>query len=194
MTQVVTCSACKGEGKIIKDPCPTCRGAGRVRVTKTLQVTVPKGIDDGQSIRLSGKGEPGEKGGPHGDLLVTMRVMPHKVFKREGTNLYLEVPITFVQAALGDEILIPTLDGKDEKYMVKPGTQPGTVINIKGKGVPSVRNNRNIGDLVVKLSVSVPTFMNDKQKDALRAFNNAMGDEYKNHKKRWFDKLKESFK
>jgi molecular chaperone DnaJ len=194
MTTVVTCSMCKGEGKTIKEPCTGCRGAGRVRVTKTLQVTVPKGIDDGQSIRLSGKGELGEKGGPAGDLLITMRVLPHKVFKRDGNNLFLEVPITFVQAALGDEILIPTLDRKEERYNVKAGTQPGTVVHIKGKGVPSVRNNRIVGDLVVKLNVTVPTLLNERQREALKAFNEAMGDDYKNHKKRWFDKLKESFK
>jgi len=194
MTTEVTCSACKGEGKTIKDPCVECRGQGRVRVTKTLQVTVPKGIDDGQSIRLSGKGEPGEKGGDSGDLLITMNISPHKVFKRDGTNLYLDVPITIVQASLGDEILIPTLDGSEERYNVKPGTQPGTIVSLRGKGVPSVRNNRNVGDLVVKLNVAVPTQMNEKQKEILRQFNEAMGDDYKNHKKKWYDKLKESFK
>ena len=192
MTTEVTCSACKGEGRIIKEPCTTCKGQAKVRANKTLQVTVPKGIDDGQSIRLSGKGEPGEKGGQPGDLLITMNISPHKVYKRDGTNLFLEVPITFVQAALGDEILIPTLDGKEEKYTVKPGTQPGSVVHIRGKGVPNIRNNRMVGDLVVKLAVSVPTQLNDKQKDTLKQFNEAMGDEYKNHKKNWFNKLKDS--
>ena len=194
MTTVDTCSSCRGEGKIIKEPCPECRGGGRIRINKTLQVTVPKGIDNGQSIRLTGKGEPGEKGGPSGDLLITMQVSPHKVFTRQGTNLYLEMPITFVQAALGDEVLIPALDGSEERYTIKPGTQPGTVVSIRGKGVPSLRNNRIFGDLVVTLNVTVPTQMNERQKESLRNFNEAMGDDYKNHKKKFFDKLKESFK
>ena len=194
MTTVRTCPACRGEGRIIKDPCGTCRGSGKVRASKTLQVTVPKGIDNGQSIRLSGKGEPGEKGGPDGDLLITMQIQPHKIFARQGNNLYLDVPITFVQAALGDEISIPLLDGAEEKYNIKPGTQPGTVVSLKGKGVPSVRNNRNVGDLVVALNVTVPTQLTEKQKEHLRAFNEEMGDEYNNHKKNWFEKIKESFK
>ncbi len=192
-TQTHQCPHCRGEGKIIKEPCLDCRGAGKVRVTKTLQITVPKGIDDGQSIRLSGKGEAGEKGGQPGDLIITMRVSPHKVFAREGNNLYLDFPITFVQAALGDEINVPLLDGTEEKYTVKAGTQPGTVVTLRGKGSPSVRNNRIVGDLLVKLNVTVPTSLNDKQKDILRSFNDAMGDEFKNQKKNWFDKLKERF-
>jgi molecular chaperone DnaJ len=155
-----------------------------VRVNKTISVKVPKGIDDGQSIRLSGKGEAGEKGGPAGDLLITMRVAPHKVFTRDGTNLYMETPITFVQAALGDEIEITQLDGSVEKYTIKPGTQPGFIATLRGKGVPSVRNNRIVGDLLVKLNVVVPTGLNDKQKQALRAFNDAMGDESTKQKKK----------
>lgn len=193
-TSVQACPYCKGEGKIIKEPCLDCRGTGKVRVTKTLQITVPKGIDDGQSIRLSGKGEAGEKGGPAGDLLITMRVSSHKMFTRDGNNLYLEMPITFVQAALGDEISIPMLDETSEKYTIKAGTQPGAVITMRGKGIPSVRNNRIVGDLLVKLSVSVPTSLNEKQKEILRSFNDAMGDDYKNQKKKFWDKVKESFK
>ena len=194
MTTVSACPSCHGEGKTIKDPCTSCRGTGKMRVTKTLEITVPKGIDNGQSIRLAGKGEPGEKGGPAGDLLITMQVVPHKVYTRRGTNLYLDVPITFVQAALGDEISIPMLDGSEEKYQIKPGTQPGAVVYLKGKGVPSLRNNRNVGDLVVTLNVTVPKGMTEKQKESLRAFNEAMGDDYNNHKKNWFEKIKQSFK
>jgi molecular chaperone DnaJ len=188
MTAVRTCSVCKGEGKIIREPCPVCHGSGKNRVNKTLQVTVPKGIDNGQSIRLSGKGEPGDKGGPAGDLLITVYVQPHRVFTRQGTNIYLDVPITFVQAALGDEIAIPTLDG-EEKYNVKPGTQPNTIVSIRGKGVPNVKNQRLIGDLVVKFIVNVPTQINEKQKQKLREFADEMGDDYKNSKKTWFEKL-----
>ena len=193
MTRVVPCSQCRGEGKIIKEPCQQCRGQGRVRTTKTLEVNVPKGIDNGQSIRLTGKGEYGEKGAPPGDLYITVSISPHKLFTRDGSHLHLEIPITFVQAALGDEISIPTLDAGEEKYKVKAGTQPGTVIQLRGKGVPNVHNPRNVGDLIVKLNVTVPTQMNDKQRELLMGFNEAMGDDYKNHKKRWFDKVKEYF-
>jgi len=194
VTQVVACSACKGEGRVIKDPCGTCRGQGRVRTNKTIEVVVPKGIDNGQSIRLNGKGEAGEKGASAGDLYITISITPHKLFKREGTNLYLDVPITFVQAALGDEISIPTLAGGEEKYSVKPGTQPAAIVRLRGKGVPNVHNPNQVGDLVVKLNVTVPTQMNERQKEILRSFNDEMGDDYKNHKKRWFDKMKEYFK
>jgi len=192
MTTVRACTACKGEGRIIKEPCTTCRGSGKVKATKTLSITVPKGIDTGQSIRLAGKGEPGEKGGPDGDLLITMQILPHKLFSRQGNNLYLDVPITFVQAALGDEISVPMLDGSEERYNVKAGTQPGTQVQMRGKGVPSVRNNRNIGDLVITLNVSVPTSLSEKQREALKTFNEAMGDDY--NKKNWFEKIKETFK
>jgi len=194
VTQVVACSACKGEGRIIKEPCTTCRGQGRVRTNKTIEVTVPKGIDNGQSIRLAGKGEAGEKGAQAGDLYITVSITHHKLFSREGSHLYLDVPITFVQAALGDEISIPSLGGSEEKHAVKPGTQPGTVIRLRGKGVPNVHNPNQVGDLIVKLNVTVPTQMNDRQKEILRNFNDEMGEDYKNHKKRWFDKVKGYFK
>jgi len=195
MTQrIVPCSACKGEGKIIKDPCTTCRGQGRVRKSRTLEVTIPRGIDNGQEIRLQGKGEAGEKGAPAGDLYIAVVITPHKLFVREGSHLYMDVPITFVQAALGDEIPIPTLDGKEEKYTVKPGTQPGAIAQLRGKGVPNVQNPSYVGDLIVKLVVTVPTQMNEKQKELLRNFNDEMGEDYKNHKKRWFNKVREYFK
>ena len=193
MTQVVPCSVCKGEGKIIRDPCTKCRGNGRIRINKTIEVDIPKGIDSGQSIRLSGKGEAGEKGAPAGDLYITVSVSPHKLFTRDGSHLYLEIPITFVQAALGDEISIPTLEGKEEKYNVKAGTQPGSVIQLRGKGVPNVHNPRSVGDLIVKLNVTVPTSINERQRELLMSFNDAMGEDYKNHKKRWFDKVKSYF-
>ena len=193
MTSVVTCSACRGEGKIIKDPCISCRGAGRTRANVKLNVTIPKGIDNGQQVRLQGKGEFGEKGGPAGDLYIIVQVNPHKVFTREGNNLHMDIPITFVQAAMGDEISVPLLDGSVEKYMLKSGTQPGAIVNLRGKGVPSVRNSRNVGDLVIRFIVTVPTVMNERQKELLMAFSDAMGDDYKNHKKRWFDKVKSYF-
>jgi len=123
---------------------------------------------------LSNKGEPGEKGGPNGDLIITFYVKSHNHFKRDGQNLYLDVPITFTQAALGAEITVPTMDGH-EKYNVKPGTQPGTIAYIKGKGMPHVKNERIVGDLIIKLNVSVPTKLTDKQKEKLKEFANEMG-------------------
>jgi molecular chaperone DnaJ len=194
MTRILPCSVCRGEGKIIKDPCQQCRGQGRIRKRKTVEVNIPKGIDNGQSVRLSGQGESGEKGAPSGDLYITVSVEPHKIFRREGSNLYLEAPITFVQACLGDEIVLPTLEGGSEKYQVKPGTQTGSVISLRGKGVPNVHNPKSVGDLVVKLNVTVPTNLSEKQKELLLNFNNSMGDDYTNHKKRWFDKVKEAFR
>ncbi|MCL2355602.1 MAG: molecular chaperone DnaJ [Defluviitaleaceae bacterium] len=193
MTQVVTCSACRGQGKIIKEPCKTCSGQGRVRTSKKIDVNIPKGIDNGQSIRIGGKGEMGDKGAPAGDLYITVTVSPHKLFSREGSQLHLDVPITFVQAAIGDEISIPLLDGNAEKYKIKPGTQPGTLVTVRGKGVPNVHNPRNVGDLIVTINVTVPTALNDKQREILKSFNDAMGDDYVNHKKRWLDKVKSYF-
>jgi len=189
MASVRTCSLCKGEGKIIRNPCATCKGSGKVRKNKKLQVAVPKGIDSGQSIRLTGRGEPGEKGGPTGDLLVTVYVSPHNVFKRNGDDLYLDVPVTFVQAALGYDITVPTMT-EPEKYSVKAGTQTGTVVTIKGKGMPNVRNPKASGNIVATLKVSVPTSLNDKQKQLLREFAEEMGEEYKDHKRGFFDKIK----
>jgi molecular chaperone DnaJ len=189
MTTTRVCSACHGEGRIVKSPCPDCKGAGTVPATKTLQVTIPKGIDNGMTVRLSGKGHPGERGGMPGNLLINVYVQPHKVFTRDAMNLHLEMPITFVQAALGDEIMIPTLEG-EEKLTIKPGTQPNHVVSIRGKGVPNVKNSRMLGDLVVKLVVNVPTQLTERQKQKLREFGEEMGEENKDVKKNIFDKIK----
>ncbi len=193
ITSVRTCSVCRGEGKIIKEPCSSCRGTGKVRKSKTITVNVPKGIDNGQSIRMSGRGELGEKGGSPGDLLITIYVQAHKVFVREGNNLYLDVPITFVQATLGDEITIPTMESS-EKYTIKAGTQTGTTVTLRGKGVPSVKNNRIVGDLIVKLNVTIPTTLTDRQRQLLKEFAEDMGDDYKDHKKGFFDKIKDKLR
>ncbi|MDR2903032.1 MAG: molecular chaperone DnaJ, partial [Clostridiales bacterium] len=193
MTSVRTCSVCKGSGKMIKDPCTTCAGGGKVRKRKTIKVTVPKGIDSGQSIRLSGKGDLGEKGGPSGDLLVTVHVATHKYFQREGSTLFVNVPISFAQAALGDEIIIPLLDG-EEKHTIKPGTQTGSTVTLRGKGVPNVRNARIVGDLVATLNVVVPKQLNEKQKEILKSFAVEMGESTKEQKRGFFEKFMDSFK
>jgi len=164
-----TCSACRGEGKIIKEPCTACRGNGKVHRNKTLSVSVPKGIDSGQAIRITGKGNPGENGGGYGDLLITVYLKPHKYFTRKGQNIYARIPINIVQASLGDEMTVDTLYG-GEKLVIKPGTQPGTVVTLRGKGVPNVRNERVVGDMVITLDVAVPTQLTEKQKDLLRQF------------------------
>ncbi|MCL2616792.1 MAG: molecular chaperone DnaJ, partial [Defluviitaleaceae bacterium] len=142
MTSVRTCGSCRGTGKHIKSPCVTCKGAGRVRKTKTLQVSIPPGIDSGQSLRLNGKGEPGERGGGYGDLIITIYIQESPEYQRNGQTLYKSVPISFTQAALGSDITITTLYG-DEQYHVKPGTQTGTQISLKGKGVPNIRNSKS---------------------------------------------------
>lgn len=171
VTSVRTCSACKGTGKTVKDPCNVCRGTGKVKKNKKFEVNIPKGIDNGQTIRLSGKGEPGERGGDYGDLLVTVYVQSHKYFVRKGNNIYSNVDITFVQAALGAEIKILTIDG-EQTYKVKAGTQPETVVTIRGVGVPTLRNPRVRGDQIITFKVKIPTELTDKQKKLLNDFYN----------------------
>ena len=175
MTSVRACSVCRGEGKIIKSPCEKCAGKGVTRKTKKIIVTVPKGIDNGQSIPFRGKGEAGERGGGKGDLYVKVHVKPHKLFTRNGNHLYMDMDVNFAQAALGDELTIPTVYG-NEIYTLKAGTQTGTTATLRGKGAPNVRNPRSVGDLFVRLNVVVPKQMNDKQKDALRQYAAAMGE------------------
>lgn len=174
MTTVRTCSVCRGEGKIIRDPCPACGGRGKVKANKKIVVTIPKGIDNGQSIRIPGKGEPGDRGGQNGDLRITVFVKPHALFKRDGMTLRMEKNIGITQAALGDVLTIPTVYG-EEQYNLRPGTQPGTVITLKGKGVPNVRNAKNVGDLEVILRVVVPTQLTERQAELLRQFEAESG-------------------
>ena len=169
VTSVRTCSACHGTGKIVKDPCGTCRGTGRVKKNKKFEVNIPKGIDSNQTIRLAGKGNIGEQGGGYGDLLVTVYVQPNRMFIRKGVDIYSEVSINFVQAILGDEITIKTIDG-EQKYTVKPGTQPNTVITLRGVGVPNLRNPKVRGNQIVTLKVQMPTDLSERQKDLLRQF------------------------
>jgi molecular chaperone DnaJ len=196
---VQTCPECNGSGKMIKDKCPNCRGTGYTSSRKKIQVSVPAGIDNGQSIRIREKGEPGTNGGPRGDLLVEVNVARHPIFQREDMNIFSTAPITFAQAALGGEVRINTVDG-EVSYEVKPGTQTDTRIRLKGKGVPSLRNKNVRGDHYVTLVVQVPTNLNEEAKDALRKFDEACGNrpsgskEHSEKKKKSFmDKLKETF-
>ncbi len=171
---VQTCPDCGGKGTVIKDKCPDCYGTGYTSARKKIQVTIPAGIDDGQSIRIAGKGEPGTNGGPRGDLLVEVTVMRHPIFQRDGYDLYSTAPMSFAQAALGGDVRITTIDG-DVLFNIKPGTQTDTRIRLRGKGVPSLRNKSMRGDHYVTLVVQVPEKLNNEQIEALKAFDAAMG-------------------
>ena len=176
MQNISTCPQCGGSGKVIRDKCPDCSGSGYIAARKKIQVDVPAGIDDGQSIRIRDKGEPGKNGGPRGDLLVQVAVSEHPIFQREGVNIFSSAPLTFAQAALGGDIRINTVDG-DVLYTVKPGTQTGTRIRLRGKGVPSIHNKNVRGDQYVTLIVQTPTHLNNEAKEALKAFDIACGNE-----------------
>ena len=205
-TSPETCSKCNGTGKIIRDKCTACHGTGYTSSRKRIQVNIPAGIDDGQSIRIREKGEPGVNGGPRGDLIVEVQVTRHPIFQRQDMNIFSTAPITFAQAALGGDVKISTVDG-DVLYTVKPGTQTDTKIRLKGKGVPSLRNSNVRGDHYVTLVVQTPTKLNEKAKEALRAFDEACGNrpaaeekaangetaEQPKKKKGFMDKVKEAF-
>ncbi len=187
---VKTCHVCQGEGKVITNPCPRCNGKGKVRKKVNIKVRIPAGIDDGQTISLRGEGEAGTRGGPPGDLFIFVKVRPHALFKRQGNDVICEIPITFVQAALGGELIVPTLDGK-VKYTIPEGTQSGTVFRLRGKGIPYLRGSGR-GDQYVKVFVEVPKKLNEKQKNALKAFAELLGDEVHEQRKGFFDKMKDA--
>jgi molecular chaperone DnaJ len=189
------CDRCRGTGQIIDKPCPTCRGEGHVRKTRNIKVKVPPGVDNGSRLRLSGEGEAGTRGGPPGDLYVYIHVKAHRVFKREGDDLVCEVPVSFTQAALGDELEVPTLEG-NEKLKIPEGTQSGTVFRIKGKGVPHV-NGFGRGDQHVLIKVVTPNKLTEKQKELLREFASLSSDNLQtsgnNPDKGFFGKVKDAF-
>ena len=171
---IETCPDCRGTGQIIRDKCTECGGTGYTSSRKKIQVSVPAGIDHGQSIRIRDKGEPGRNGGPRGDLLVEVSVAQHPIFQRDGVNIFSTAPMTYAQAALGGDIRIDTVDGP-VVYTVKPGTATDTRIRLRGKGVPSLRSKSVRGDQYVTLVVQVPTNLNEESKEALRAFDAACG-------------------
>lgn len=196
---VQTCPECGGTGKIVREKCPDCHGSGYIANRKRIKVSIPAGIDNGQSVRIRDKGEPGTNGGPRGDLLVEVVVSRHPIFQRQDMNIYSTAPISFAQAALGGEVKINTVDG-DILYEVKPGTQTDTRIRLKGKGVPSLRNKAIRGDHYVTLVVQVPTGLNEAARDALRTFDQNTGNtlanqtvkDEKKKKKGFMDKIKET--
>ena len=171
---VQTCPDCNGTGKVIKDKCPDCHGSGYIANRKKIKVSIPAGIDNGQSVRIRDKGEPGSNGGPRGDLLVEVIVGRHPIFQRQDYNIYSTVPVSFAVAALGGEIMIDTVDGK-VIYDVKAGTQTDTRVRLKGKGVPSLRNKDNRGDHYVTLVVQVPDKLSHEAKELLRKFDAETG-------------------
>jgi len=166
---VETCPQCRGEGKIVDDPCENCRGTGKKIFNRKISVNIPAGIDNGQVITLSGQGNAGRRGGPAGDLHIYVSVARHKTFKRDGVNLYMDMPISFAQAALGCEVEIPTLEG-NVKYNVPSGTQTGTTFRLRDKGIKYLRQDRH-GDLYVKMDIVVPKKLTDRQKELLREFD-----------------------
>lgn len=191
MVTVRTCPTCRGEGKVIKDKCSNCNGTGHVRKKRTLTLRIPAGIQDGVSLVKRGEGEPGLRGGPAGDLYITVSVRQHKLFKREGNNILLEMPISITQAALGAEIDVPTLE-KPVRQRIPEGTQTGAEFRMKGLGIPSIKTGLK-GDLILKVHVEVPKKLNDKQKDLLRQLEQSLnGKEYEG-RKTFADKLKELF-
>ncbi len=192
MTNVTTCPECRGSGKIIKEPCRDCKGTGKVRTSKTIEIDIPAGINDGQTMQLSGRGEVGERGGPSGDLLITVRIRPHQIFIRDGYDVYIKLPITFVQASVGATVKVPTLDGIVE-YDIPEGTQHGTKFRLREKGVPALRG-RGRGDQFVIAEIEIPKNLSAKQKEILKEFD--MQTESKNYKKQksFFDKMKDLFK
>jgi molecular chaperone DnaJ len=169
------CRDCRGRGLIVDDPCPVCHGSGRAMSERTMQVRIPAGVDDGQRIRLKGKGSPGERGGPAGDLIVLVHVQPHPLFGRSGANLTLTLPVTFPEAALGAQVKVPTLDGKSVTLKLPAGTTSGRVLRVRGKGAP--RKDGTKGDLLVTVEVAVPDKLSGKAKEALEAYRAATADE-----------------
>lgn len=189
------CARCGGKGTVITDPCPECKGGGRVRKNRKIEIKIPAGIDDRQIVNVRGKGNEGVNGGPAGDLRVAVNVRPHPIFERDGYDVWCDVNVTFAQAALGAEILIPTLDGK-VKYSMHPGTQPGDVFKLRNKGIPNI-NGRGKGDQLVRIVVDVPKNLTQRQKDLLHEFDaisgvaDTTGD---GDKKGFFDKFKDNLK
>ena len=182
MSTSAPCGRCGGKGRIIHQPCKACHGSGQLRRRKTLKVTIPAGIDNGQTISLRGQGNAGRNGGPAGDLLVTVNVRPDKTFTREGNNIYITTDISFAQAALGAQVEVPTLDGPVE-LTIPEGTQSGSVFRLRGKGVPNLRGGSR-GDEYVTANVVTPKGLNSRQKELLREFGESLGDRNMGKKKR----------
>ena len=180
-----TCQSCRGSGKIIKNPCQKCHGSGFSKENKRLTVSIPAGIDHGQRIALNGQGCDGKNGGATGDLIITVAVRRHTFFERDGYNLICEIPLTVAEATLGAEIKVPTLEG-EVSYEIPEGTQYGTSFTLRGKGIPYVNNSNRRGDLIFTVTVEIPKGLNDKQKDAMKAFADSCGEGNYSKRKKGF--------
>ncbi|PID82747.1 MAG: molecular chaperone DnaJ [Clostridiales bacterium] len=187
----MTCDSCSGKGKKIEVPCTTCKGKAIVKKKTNLNVSIPAGINHGQAISVGGQGNLGINGGLRGDIHVVCSVKRHNIFERSGNDIYCEVPITFAQAALGDELVVPTVDGK-VKYKIKEGTQTNTTFRLKDKGVPIIGSNSR-GDQFIKVIVETPVNLSNEQKEILKNFSNTMGDDVHEQQKGFFDKVKDLF-
>ncbi len=186
-----TCDKCHGSGKFIDSPCKKCGGNGRVRMSKTIELNIPAGIKNDQILNVNGKGNSGINNGPAGDLHVYVQVQPHPIFERKGDDIWCEIPVTFTQAALGGEVIVPTLDGK-VSYSLREGTQPGDVFKLKGKGMPHL-GSRGVGDQFVKVSIEVPKNLSQKQKDILKELDSSSSEKNYQKHKGFLDKLKNMF-
>ena len=186
------CGACGGKGTVNETPCTSCSGTGKVRKDVTLSVDVPAGVDNDSVISIRGQGEPGTNGGPNGDLYLVMVVKPHSMFQRRGQDLWIDIPISFAQAALGDELTVPTLDGK-VSYKMPAGTQPDTIFRLKGKGIQSLKGGKH-GDLYVKAVLEVPSKLDAKQRKAIEEMDKVVSTEYYQKKKSFLEAMKERFK
>ncbi len=192
IAQTTTCNRCRGKGQIIENPCPVCGGQGRVRTSVEKEIEIPAGIDDGQTLRVAGEGNSGINGGPNGDIHINVTVRPDPLFERDGYDVWTDIPLTYTQATLGDDITVPTVDGK-VTYKVPEGTQTGTVFRLRGKGIKKI-NRPDHGDHYVRVNVEVPKNLSREQKQKLKEFEQSLTD--KNYAKRssFFDKLKKKFK
>lgn len=172
-----TCPSCSGEGEIIEKPCSECRGAGTLRKSRTITITIPAGIEDGKRLSLAGQGDSGASGAPDGDLYVFLRVQPHESFERDGKDVYCAIPISMTQAALGADIAVPALDGKTVRISIPPGTQNGRVLRLKGEGIPELHSSSRRGDMYVRVVVRIPTKLSAKAKELLRELASSNGEE-----------------
>lgn len=186
-----TCDRCNGTGKVIETPCKTCGGSGKVRRQKSIEINVPAGIDNEQILNVTSQGNAGSNGGPSGDLHVYVNVRPHPIFERRGNDIWCEMPITFTQATLGAEVVVPTIDGR-VSYDVHEGTQPGDVFKLKGKGIPRL-GGRGRGDQFVRVTIEVPKNLSEKQKSILQEFDSVAEEKNYQKRKNFFDKIKNMF-
>ncbi|MGZ4032305.1 MAG: molecular chaperone DnaJ [Tumebacillaceae bacterium] len=192
MMNRATCRTCAGTGKRIEQKCTACHGEGKMRKRRKVNVKIPAGVDTGNRLRMSGYGEMGAKGGPPGDLYVVFAVREHDFFKRDEEDVYCEIPLTFVQAALGDEIEVPTIDGK-AKLRIPEGTQSGTTFRLRGQGIPIINRTNARGDQHVRVTVVTPTTLTDKQRDLLRELASTMGEDTHEQQRTLFERLKQAF-